>query len=192
MDCWPSLSGVKIFLTVLVVVALFYQPQAIHHPIRLLTYPWRLNDSNSDPSLPITSHLLTGHVPNISSSNSNSNAPLPPPQSNTSDSNSDDIHQMKRSLFQPCRILKRIPWASRASASKKLAYVVDQVVLHRDIPSWCRLLQFPKKCFWIPCRGGRCRNLATLVNKQINEESLYKLPNIQGVRNSSTSLWQSI
>jgi hypothetical protein len=94
---------------------------------------------------------------------------------------------MKRLLCQPCRIIKRILWATRVSAAKKLASVIYQVVIHNDIPSWCRLLQFPKKCFRMPCRGGKHRNLATLVNNQINEESSAGLPTTQGVRNNSTS-----
>lgn len=134
------------------------------------------------------SRAINDHVPNISSSNSRSDTSLPTPSPTcTSDSNSDDIHQMKRLLCQPCRIIKRILWATRVSAAKKLASVIDQVVIHNDIPSWCRLLQFPKKCFRMPCRGGKHRNLATLVNNQINEESSAGLPTTQGVRNNSTS-----
>ena len=36
---------------------------------------------------------------------------------------------------------------------------------------WVRLLTYPTKCLVTPCRGGKHWSLATLVNKQVTQES---------------------
>ena len=166
VDCWPSLSSPVRCENIIngsrCSATLPTSPRSSTEQVPIISS----NDSSSDPSLPITSHLSNDHAPNISSSNSRSDTSLPTPSPTcASVANSDDIQQMKRLLCQPCRIIKRIPRASRVSAAKKLASAIDQVVIHNDIPSWCRLLQFPKKFFRMPCRGGKRWNLATLVNK---------------------------
>ena len=86
-----------------------------------------------------------------------------------------ETESLSRFLSQPIKILKRIPRLSRVTASRKLASVVEQVVARNDIPSWTRLLSFSKKCLCTPRRGGKRWSLATLVNKQVSEES----PNIE-------------
>ena len=73
-------------------------------------------------------------------------------------------------VTKPTRILKRIPRLSRPSAARKLAAIIELAVSHNDIPSWTRLLQFPKRCFCIPQRGGKRWNLVSLINKQVSEE----------------------
>jgi hypothetical protein len=52
--------------------------------------------------------------------------------------------------------------------------VIEQVVSRNDVPSWVRLLAFPKKCLCTPRRGGKRWSLANQVNEQVSLES----PNI--------------
>ena len=50
-------------------------------------------------------------------------------------------------LAESTRVLKRIPCLSRPSATGKLAAIIEQVASRNDVPSWARLLQFPKGVF---------------------------------------------
>ena len=50
--------------------------------------------------------------------------------------------------------------------------MIEQVITRNDIPCWLRLLQFPKKCPITPQRGGKRWSLASLVNKQVSQESI--------------------
>ena len=53
---------------------------------------------------------------------------------------------LKNSLHQPIKILRRIPQGSRVCAVRKLCHIIEQVNNQNDIPAWCRLLQFTKRC----------------------------------------------
>ena len=86
-----------------------------------------------------------------------------------------NMEPLLRFLSKPSKVLKEIPHLSKVITARKLASLVEQVVARNDIPSWTRLLSFPKKCLCIPQRSGKRRNLAALVNKQVSEES----PNIE-------------
>ena len=65
------------------------------------------------------------------------------------------IGELLKFLAKPTRILRRIPRLSRPSAARKLAAIIEQVVSRNDVPSWARLLQFPRRCLRRPERGGR-------------------------------------
>ena len=40
-----------------------------------------------------------------------------------------------------------------------------------DVSAWDRLIQFPRRCLRWPQQGGKRWNLASLINKQVSEES---------------------
>ena len=69
------------------------------------------------------------------------------------------------------KILKRIPKASRLSAGRKLATILEAVVGKNDHASWDRLFRFSSRCLRAPKRGGQRRSLATVVNRQLEEET---------------------
>ena len=69
------------------------------------------------------------------------------------------------------KILKRIPRASRDHAARKLATILDQVVLNNNTASWNCLFSFAPCCLRMPRRGGHCRSLASHVNAMLKEES---------------------
>ena len=56
------------------------------------------------------------------------------------------------------------------TVARKLASMVEQVVSRNKVSSWVRL-SFPKKCLGNACRGEKHWSLATLVNKQVTQES---------------------
>ena len=84
--------------------------------------------------------------------------------------------------------LEANPSSSRVTAARKLAILVEQVVSCNDLPSWLRLLSFPKKCLHTPRRGSKRWSLSTLVNWQVSQESHEPpssgLPDVQRPRNS--------
>ena len=83
-----------------------------------------------------------------------------------------EMESLLRFLSEPSKVLKEIPHLSRVTTARKLASLVELVVTQNDIPSWIRLLLFPKRCLRTPQRCGKDWKLATLVNKQVSEESL--------------------
>ena len=107
-----------------------------------------------------------------------------------------EIEPLTSLLRQPRKILKRIPRLSRVTAARKLADAVQQVVARNDVPSWARLLSFPKRCFGTPRRGGKRWSLATLVNRQVSRNhwkprrlppSHYIVPRVAEIAIRSTS-----
>ena len=72
-----------------------------------------------------------------------------------SEGRSVETEAMASFLNQPKKVLKRIPRKSRTTVARKLATLVDLTASQNDIPSWTRLLQFPRKCLFTPPRGGR-------------------------------------
>jgi hypothetical protein len=69
------------------------------------------------------------------------------------------------------KILKRIPKASRLLAGRKLASILEAIVGKNDHDSWDRLFRFSSRCLRATKRGGQRRSLATVVNRQLEEES---------------------
>ena len=68
------------------------------------------------------------------------------------------------------RILKRVPRGSRDHAAKKMASIVQNVVIGNDPLTWQRLLLFAPRCLRVPRRGGKRWKLTSAVNQQIREE----------------------
>jgi hypothetical protein len=65
-----------------------------------------------------------------------------------------------------CRVLKRIPKASRIPAAEKLAETMRQVVVGPDcVDSWVNLLTFTFTCFGVPGQRGGQRHLNSLASK---------------------------
>ena len=65
-------------------------------------------------------------------------------------------------------VLKRIPKGARAVAAHLLHKLIHDVLLHSSSSSsWSKLLGFPSACLSKPNRGGKSRNLTTLVTNQI-------------------------
>ena len=99
-----------------------------------------------------------------------------------------------------CRVLKRIPKASRIPAAEKLAQTLQQIISNRDcIQNWIEVLTFPFACFGIPGipggRGGKrhLSSLALKVNALIacfpaNSQSLPPLKYQEQVRLSGDQL----
>ena len=75
------------------------------------------------------------------------------------------------SLLPRIRLLKRLPLASHDHAASKLSSVLEEVNRSNNVSAWIRLLNFPRRCFQVPGRGGRRWNLARLVNQQVAEEN---------------------
>ena len=79
----------------------------------------------------------------------------------------------RREVLNPPRstvkILKRIPHASRDHAARKLATILDQIVLNNNTASWDRLFSFAPRCLRVPRRGGHHRSLASHVNAMLRE-----------------------
>jgi len=64
--------------------------------------------------------------------------------------------------------LKRIPKGSRPQASALLTRLIRDVLADvNQVRSWECLLSFALTCFASPARGGKSRNLTTVVNRQI-------------------------
>jgi hypothetical protein len=65
-----------------------------------------------------------------------------------------------------CRVLKRIPKASRIPAADKLAETLGQVVVNPDcVDKWVDLLTFTFSCFGVPGQRGGQRHLNSLASK---------------------------
>ena len=81
----------------------------------------------------------------------------------------------KKSNTEPPRstvkLLKRIPRTSRDHAAKKLATILDQVVLNNNTAYWDGLFSSAPRYLRVPRRGGHCRSLASHVNAMLREQS---------------------
>ena len=75
------------------------------------------------------------------------------------------------SLLPRVRLLRRLPLASRDLAASKLSTVLEEVNQSNNVSAWTRLLKFPRRCCWVPGRGGQRWNLARLVDQQVAEEN---------------------
>ena len=98
-----------------------------------------------------------------SSSQDNSAQDLFPTSNDTSDAGKPIGHPSRH-----VPILKRIPRGARTEAANTLQQLLNNVV--DDVSnnrSWTRLFGFAPTCLAQPGRGGKSRNLTTLVNRQI-------------------------
>jgi len=65
-----------------------------------------------------------------------------------------------------CRVLKRVPKASRIAAADKLAETLRRIVADPDcIDKWMDLLLFTFACFNVPGQRGGKRHLSSLASK---------------------------
>ena len=65
-----------------------------------------------------------------------------------------------------CRVLKRIPKASRIPAAEKLSETLRKVVMNPEsVSSWCDLMSFTFACFGVPGHRGGKRHLSSLASK---------------------------
>ena len=69
------------------------------------------------------------------------------------------------------RVLKRLPKVSRECAVRKLAGILEAVVRDNDYTLWVRLHRFTTRCLRHPGKEGRGSSLATVVNRQLREET---------------------
>jgi Reverse transcriptase (RNA-dependent DNA polymerase) len=87
-----------------------------------------------------------------------------------------------------CRLLKRIPKASRSLAADKLSTLLERIVADSDdIQRWNDLLRFSHACLAVPGgRGGRrhVSSLATKVNKALDMYTSAHQPNMTSLRHS--------
>ena len=76
-------------------------------------------------------------------------------------------HQLLPVSFIRTKIVKRIPKGARPQVSMALQNVINDVVRHPSaIDKWRKLFFFTSNCLRRPNRGGRSRNLTTLITKQ--------------------------
>ena len=67
---------------------------------------------------------------------------------------SDHRHNPLTLPVPPMKTIKRIPRASRNTAAKKLASIIEAAVASNDQNSWDRLFRFASRCLRSPRRGG--------------------------------------
>ena len=76
--------------------------------------------------------------------------------------------------LQPVRpsvkLIRRLPKGSRELSGRKLAGILESVVVANDHASWIRHLSFGSHCLRAPRRAGKRRSVASAVNKQLIEE----------------------
>ena len=77
---------------------------------------------------------------------------------------SSDINDLL--LHHRCRVLKRVPKASRIPAADKLAETLRYIVADPDsVETWVDLLKFTFICFGVPGQRGGQRHLRSLASK---------------------------
>jgi hypothetical protein len=107
------------------------------------------------------------------------------PSATANQSPSDIMEMLRR---HRCRVLKRVPKASRIPAAEKLASTLQQVLANPDnIPKWTELLLFTFSCFGVPGQRGGKRHLSSLtskVNQAIANFPTVYPPDSAGVRHS--------
>ena len=62
------------------------------------------------------------------------------------------------------KLIRRLPKGWRELGGRKLAGILESVVVANDHGSWIRLLSFGSRCLRAPRRAGKRRSLATAVN----------------------------
>ena len=74
-------------------------------------------------------------------------------------------------------LLKRVPRGARVAASSLLVQLIRAVLSNiNDQEAWRRLLGWAPGCFTRPLRGGKSRNLTTLISGQIRSYSAGGVP----------------
>jgi hypothetical protein len=65
-----------------------------------------------------------------------------------------------------CRVLKRVPKASRIPVAEKLAGTLQQVLAHPEyVPNWIELFSSSLSCLGVPGHRGGKRHLSSLAFK---------------------------
>ena len=147
---------------------------SLTNPVRCQNLAQNSTASSSDEHL---DHLGPSHADTPDNNSTNDSV----------DSMSMDVQRLVEFVNHRKAVLRRIPRLSRITVARKLACIIDQVILRNDFASWCRLLQFPKKCLFSPKRGGRRWKLASIVNNQVSQETMHSnyLPSARDVRAKS-------
>ena len=95
-----------------------------------------------------------------------------PPSTSTSSVNNSQQDLLQSLSSQRCRLLKRIPKASRTLAAEKLAAVLSRIIANPDdLSAWSDILRFSFACLAVPGgRGGKNHqsNLTSKVNSALN------------------------
>ena len=92
--------------------------------------------------------------------------------SNHGSPGADDSGSVTHPPLPATPILKRIPKGARSAAANLLQVLITKVLEDRTSSfAWSRLFGFASSCFATPPRGGRSRNLTTLINRQIDAYS---------------------
>jgi hypothetical protein len=73
-----------------------------------------------------------------------------------------------------CRVLKRIPKASRIPAAEKMSAILERIIANPDEPTlWSDLLRFTHACLAVPGRRGGKRHLSSLTSQVNNALDAY-------------------
>ena len=69
------------------------------------------------------------------------------------------------------RIISRIPRPARDAVARKLSEILNGVCSDNNQDAWNRLFLFGRRCLCAPRRGGNRRNLASFIQRAVNEET---------------------
>jgi hypothetical protein len=120
---------------------------------------------NDDATVTITSdnnciQSATAVVSSVSSTTSAAH------EANHTQSNNDSIQHPVRSG----PILQRIPKNARIHVGNLVLQLINDVIRHpTSATCWSRLLGFPSACLAKPSRGGKSRNLTTMIINQVQQ-----------------------
>ena len=108
------------------------------------------------------------------------------PSTSTASSNNNSQHDLLQSIrSERCRLLKRIPKASRTLAAEKLAAVLSRIVANPDdVSAWSDLLYFSFACFAVPGGRGGKNHQSSLTSKFNSALNAY--PNRQELASRSS------
>ena len=113
---------------------------------------------------PVTSRCPGSEQPPIPS-----NPPPDPPSTTTAaiDLNTTPLNPGRSNT----RIISRIPRPARDAVARKLSEILNGVCSDNNEEAWNRLFLFSRRCLRAPCRGGNRRNLASFIQRVVNEET---------------------
>jgi hypothetical protein len=116
------------------------------------------------PVTATTSVVLSNQSTSFSGTGVSASTNNQPNTQPNSSKNSTDILEILR--LHRCRVLKRVPKASRIPAADKLADTLRHVVSDPDnLDSWIKLLLFTFSCFSVPGQRGGKRHATSLTSK---------------------------
>ena len=89
-----------------------------------------------------------------------------PPSTSASSVNNSEQDLLQSILSQRCRLLKRIPKASRTLAAEKLSAVLLRIIANPDdLSAWSDLLRFSFACLVVPGGRGGKNHQSNLTSK---------------------------